>query len=69
MANHFLHFIDTCSQLRRCIKEAQPQDFAAVYPLFLQQKRTCEIYGVQLPDTSDIEQYATKEKIDLGKHK
>ena len=46
------------------MKHEQPQKFASMWVTYKRLLRECEYYDIEIPDTTDISNYAEKEHIE-----
>ena len=57
-------FNDTCLLMKKYMKHEQPQKFASMWVTYKRLLRECEYYDIEIPDTTDISNYAEKENIE-----
>lgn len=55
---------DTVALLRKYMKSCRPQSFASLFPLYIDQVKRCDIYGIKREPHPDIIQYSYDEKIE-----
>lgn len=57
-------FNETVALMREYVEREMPQSFAAVFGLFKELMKTCEILKIKMGNVDDLYEYAKKEEIE-----